>query len=416
MLEWELSLVKFPLLLTLYKNRLMNPSASGWINKFGETVSNNIAAYENFNAIYGELKKSGFVYGINIKVPRYIEKEHTLTEDEKAKINLLSALYLTYVEETEHVDFNAFLQKISDFYKDLEIGEISFLNKIFTGSNISAQLEQLIDSRVYLADNIISKTFNSIITNSLLFIDVLTFKRYLNGSKGIIAHAQLLEYIAINITYHALSSREETKNDERLAQLFEASLTFIDSDKKSFDGSYRDKLQDNFTIWENQFFLDIACLTVWEDKSLEYQESEFIYGIGKDLGFEEKQINRSLEEITSFFYRNSDTVPFLKDQNLAVQFYDSMSKIVNKLILRNSKRLQKELLESKELVSLISQSTLRELTTEEKKKVQNQLIDIFKSIPSLAIFILPGGAVLLPIFIKLIPKLLPSSFDDNRVD
>ncbi|WP_245795522.1 LETM1 domain-containing protein [Arenibacter nanhaiticus] len=53
----------------------------------------------------------------------------------------------------------------------------------------------------------------------------------------------------------------------------------------------------------------------------------------------------------------------------------------------------------------------------ERKKVQNQLLYIFKIIPSLvAIFILPGGAVLLPVFIKLIPKLLPSAFDENRVD
>ncbi|MGJ8738978.1 LETM1 domain-containing protein, partial [Zobellia laminariae] len=85
-------------------------------------------------------------------------------------------------------------------------------------------------------------------------------------------------------------------------------------------------------------------------------------------------------------------------------------------ILRNSKRLQKELAESKELVFLISKSTIKDLTPEEKKKVQKQLIDIFKSIPSLAIFLLPGGAVLLPIFIKLIPKLLPSSFDENRIE
>ena len=69
-----------------------------------------------------------------------------------------------------------------------------------------------------------------------------------------------------------------------------------------------------------------------------------------------------------------------------------------------------------ELMVLLSKSTLRELNAEEKKKVQNQLLDIFKSIPSLAIFLLPGGAVLLPIFIKLIPKLLPSSFDENRVE
>jgi hypothetical protein len=394
----------------------MNPSATGWINKFGEAVSSDLVAPENFAGVYSELKKAGFVYGINIKVPRYIDAEHTLTEDEKAKINLLSALYHTYLLEIKLVNFEEFLNKIFSFYKDLEIGEISFLSKILTGSKTSSKLEKLIDSRIYLADNIISKTFNSVITNSLLFIDVLTFKRYLSEPEGIRSHAQRLEYIAINITYHALSSREKTKNDERLAQLFEASLTFINSDKESFDGSYRDRLQNNFTNWENMFFLDMACLSIWEDQSLEYQESEFIYGIGKDLGFEQKEIDRSLEEITAFFNINSEIIPFLKDQNLAIQFYDSMSKIVNKLILRNSKRLQKELLESKELVTLISKSTAQELTTKEKKKVQNQLIDIFKTIPSLAIFMLPGGAVLLPIFIKLIPKLLPSSFDDNRIE
>ena len=101
---------------------------------------------------------------------------------------------------------------------------------------------------------------------------------------------------------------------------------------------------------------------------------------------------------------------------MAFQFYEGMSKSVSKLILRNSKRLKKELLESKELVTLLSKSTVKDLSAEEKKKVQNHLLDIFKTIPSLAIFMLPGGAVLLPIFIKLIPKLLPSAFDDNRIE
>ncbi|RZN76658.1 MAG: hypothetical protein EVB12_06305, partial [Winogradskyella sp.] len=40
----------------------------------------------------------------------------------------------------------------------------------------------------------------------------------------------------------------------------------------------------------------------------------------------------------------------------------------------------------------------------------------FKSIPSLAIFMLPGGMLLLPLFVKFIPKLLPSAFDENRIE
>lgn len=393
----------------------MNPSASGWITKFGSLVKDNTDFYSDFRALYGGLKKTGFVYGINTKIPRFIEVEHDLTEDESAKTNLLTALYFTFKIESGETDFKSFLDKIFSFYKDLQVNQESFWSRLLSGSNTSAQLEKLINSRVYLEDNLISKTFNSIITNSLLFLDVLLFKMYMHSPEGIRNHAHRLEYIAINVSYHALNSKEKNKNDERLEQLFASSLSFIDSSKESFDGSYRDKVLENKSVWENKYFLDMACLTVWEDQSLEYQESEFIFGIGKDLGFSDKQIARSLEEITSFFDKNVEIIPFLKDKNLAVQFYDGMSKVVNKLILRNSKRLQKELSESKELVFLISKSATKDLTPEERKKVQNQLIDIFKSIPSLAIFMLPGGAVLLPIFIKLIPKLLPSSFDENRI-
>jgi ABC-type proline/glycine betaine transport system permease subunit len=65
---------------------------------------------------------------------------------------------------------------------------------------------------------------------------------------------------------------------------------------------------------------------------------------------------------------------------------------------------------------LITKSTHTDLTKEEQKKMQAQLIDVLKTIPSLAIFLLPGGAILLPLFAKLIPNLLPSSFDDNRIE
>ena len=175
-------------------------------------------------------------------------------------------------------------------------------------------------------------------------------------------------------------------------------------------------LQSNFTDLEKNYLIDIACLTAWEDHSLDYIESDFIYGLGKDLNKEENDIKKALKNVCIFFKKNKEKIPYLKDKNLASKFYDSMIKNVSKIILRNSKRLQKELSESKELVLLITKSTTKELNEEEQKKVQSQLLDIFKSIPSLAIFMLPGGAVLLSIFIKLVPKLLPSAFDENRIE
>lgn len=393
----------------------MNPSSSGWILKFESEVQPHQDRYKTFAALYSELKHTGFVYGINASVLDFITVEHTLAEDEKAKLNLFTGLYFTHRIERQ-TGFMAFLEDLSSFYKHLHVSQLTFLDKLLSGRTPSAKVEKLIDSRVYLEDNLLSKTFKNVITNSLLCLDVLLFKRYLTASVAIKVYAYNLEYLAIQVTYHALHSKQKNKNDEKLEQLFAASLSFINPEKQAFDGSYRDMLLRQRPVYENTYLLDIACLTVWEDHSLDSKESEFMLNTGKDVGFDSTVVNQALDDVQQFIKKNEKTVSFLKDDNMAVQFYDSMTKVVNKLILRNSKRLQKELAESAELVALLTKSTVRDLTQEEKKKVQNQLLDIFKSIPSLAIFILPGGAVLLPLFIKLIPKLLPSSFDENRVD
>jgi hypothetical protein len=395
----------------------MNPSSAGWIEKFGALARENKASYDSFEKLYHDLKSNGFVYGISIGVPSFAVAEHPFSDDERAKINLLNGLYFTFQLKAKDAPFAHFLERIFEFYSALELDHVSFIGKLFAGKKTSSKLEKLIASRIYLEDTLLGKTFNSFITNSLLFVDVLLFKEYLEDASHIKLRAGNLEYLAINIAYHALNSKQKNKSDEKLAHLLEASLTYMErGTQQQFDGSYRDMLLQHPYPFQKQYLLDIACLTVWEDKSLDYTESEFVFGIGKDMGFQEATIGSALRDVTLFFAENAEKAPFLKEDNLAIQFYDGMGKVVNKLILRNSKRLQKELAESAELVALLSKSTVRDLSREEKKKVQNQLLDIFKSIPSLAIFMLPGGAILLPLFIKLIPKLLPSSFDENRVE
>lgn len=83
------------------------------------------------------------------------------------------------------------------------------------------------------------------------------------------------------------------------------------------------------------------------------------------------------------------------------------------LLHKNKLRLHQELRESKEAVALIKKATQTNLTDTEKEKVKEQLLDICKSIPALAVFLLPGGALLLPLLIKLIPDILPSAFRED---
>jgi tellurite resistance protein len=394
----------------------LNPSTTGWIEKFGQMVTENRAYISSNEALYALLKEQGFVYGMNVRAPENIKPSHRLTPDENAKINLLFGFFYTHELLKQEQDFGDFVDSVFQFYQELEIGRITYLQKILGGNKTSAQLEKLIDSRIYLDANIISKTFNSIITNTLLLVDVLTYRAYLSGTADLKKYAEELEFIVMNIAFQALKSKKKNKKDDRLRELIASSLTYSERAKAEIDLSYVKTLPQYQNTLEARYFVDVACLTVWEDHSLEARESQYVYRIGSTLGLPKEEIALALQEVSLFFQNHAEELPILKEDNLTSQFYDSMSKLVDKLILRNSKRLQKEFDQSKELVFLLSKSTVRDLSKEEKKKVQEQLLDIFKSIPSLAIFLLPGGAVLLPIFIKLVPKLLPSSFDENRVE
>ncbi len=394
----------------------MNPSTSGWINKFGSLLHSEEASYPSYKALYLELLNNGFIYGIHLDIPLFIKAEHQLSEDEIAKINLLAALYFLYKNETGNSDFEQFVEVVFAYYQEMDVGRISFLNKILSGNKTIAQLEKLLESRIYLNGNVFNKAFGNSLTNSLLYVDVLIFSAYLNKTPSLNQHAQVLEYITINIAYHALYSKQSNENDLKLMQLLESSLSYVDLNETNFEGSYLEMIPENLSEFEKDYLLDFACLAVWEDANLDYTESQFIFTISKALNKSKSDAENALKNVQNFFIKNHQNIPYLQDTNLASKFYDGMTKNVSKLILRNSKRLKKELSESRELVQLLAKATSKELDSEERKKVQSQLLDIFKSIPSLAIFMLPGGAVLLPIFIKLIPKLLPSSFDDNRVE
>ena len=87
---------------------------------------------------------------------------------------------------------------------------------------------------------------------------------------------------------------------------------------------------------------------------------------------------------------------------------------IKELLSKNKKRLAKELTQSKEAILLIKKAAHTTLNKEEKEKVKIQLLDICKSIPAFTVFMLPGGALLLPLLIKLILDILPSAFRDKN--
>jgi hypothetical protein len=389
----------------------MNPSSDGWIKKLLKDVSKN----ETFLQIpvknfYDQVKLCGYIYGNNISVLNDVFSKLDWTDEELCKVNHILALYYIHQKKAPHKEF---VDSVIEFYKAVDDYKDSFIQGLLGRKKSSLLLETIIQRRIHIDDNVITKNFNYFITNAFLFIDVIAYQKYLktNSISDTYFKTMELSILTIALTVFELKTNK-TKYDKSLIKLFGSSLRYQSSTHKS----YTDVIAYIRTPLEKFYAVDIACMASWSDMEIEQKELEFLNKMGDDLHLNTSVIEQSIKNITFFYVTNKAQIALLTKKNMAQNFYDNSSKMVMKLIIRNSKRLLKEMRESKELMYLLTKSTSRTLTDEEHKKVNEQLLDIIKSIPSLAIFMLPGGAILLPLFVKFIPKLLPSAFDENRIE
>jgi hypothetical protein len=162
--------------------------------------------------------------------------------------------------------------------------------------------------------------------------------------------------------------------------------------------------------------IDLAGISLWSDERVENEERYFLYKLGEMIDVTDVFVLDSINFINDFIVSYKNEIPYFNYSNPVKHFYEQTTESVALLINRNKSRLLKELTQSKELMHLLAKSTHKDLDKEEKKKVKKQLLDICKTVPSLTIFLLPGGSLLLPILIKFIPTMLPSAFNENIED
>ncbi len=389
----------------------MNPSASGWIKKLLKELSldNSILTHSN-SEFYHALRESGFIYGSNIDNVGAVFPKGDLSAEEISKLNLL--LSLLYIQNQTAPNINPVIS-IIDFYIDINAHKTSFFQDVLRGKKSNTLLEKIINKRVQINDNVIVKNFNYFVINALLFVDVLAYKEYLKNGHVSSEYIKNLEASIEVIALDVLNAKViKTEYDVSLIKLFESSRRY----QNNSNISYVQAIELLNSDLEKYYILDIACMATWGDCTIDKAEQTFLHKLGSSFNLERNTVEQSIEAVNQFYSINKDNIALLSSKNIVKSFYDNSSKMVSKLISRNGKRLKKELQQSKELMILLSHSTVRDLSKEEQKQAQEQLIDVFKSIPSLAIFLLPGGALLLPLFVKFIPKLLPSAFDDNRIE
>ncbi len=397
---------------------MINPSANGWIDKYFLEQTN---SFPNFTldslSFYKNIRQTGFIYGHIISIKSNPELSiNQWKSEETSKISLVATLLSTYFYSTKESNSADFIKKTVDFYQKMTPKGFGFWDKIIP-SSASSKLETLIEERVQTNKDIISKNFSHIVTNALLFVDALAFRHFLLEGEIPDKYLKKIEESIISLVSFALQIKTvKSLNDALLIKLFEASLRYTKFSKVNIQtleqldlGYFKDDL-------EKYYLLDLAGLTLWNDGEIENEEAYFLHKIASELNLSDTFVSESILDITNFITKYKSEIQYFNYSNPVKHFYDQTTTGVQLLIKRNKKRLTKEIIESKELMLLLLQSTKRDLDATEKKKVKKQLLDICKSIPSLTIFLLPGGSLLLPLFIKFIPQLLPSAFNENLED
>jgi hypothetical protein len=409
-----------------------SPGSKNWILKYFQLVENNVFSIESISenhqkeSTFNNLaSKTGLIYGVptsfiyfsNVSCENY-------TNEEKLKLLLFEALLFSYLQGLkEPFDKKLFIQSLKSFYSENE--ESKWFDKVFKTSEVE-QLEVTLSSRILIETPIFESNYwLNYLSNCFVFLDVILFQEFLQKKTISLnsKYSSYVTYVMKGIIYMAYADNKIESKEKRLLANF---LSFTQLEKNSklqietFINNGISKSDLNLTKIDNPFLLgiifELGLLIAHKSLATFTSERKSLYDFGDFLGLSAQEINES--EIRSNLFlleKQEESSPFYFESRTSLAFQGFSNRWI-RILGRNKDKLISELKESKELVALIQKSTTKELTKEEKEIVKNQFIDILKSVPSIGIFLLPGGALLLPLILKIVPDLLPSSFKENQVD
>ena len=396
----------------------MNPSAQDWIKKFLSTYKEDVISlqFTSKDAFYDLLNATGFLYGNANSLILKHDIDLALSHQECTKVNLFHALLYTGISNTPSASPQEVISTIVKYYKALDKAKTGFLQSITFSSSETSNLESILSKRLHEINTVNKTNAVSLLTYALLYVDVLAFEYWLSKGNDSKAFTKNLELQTMLCCFGSLNAKQEkTQYDSMLISLFEASSQYKDTEQSLETANRKDNFEQ-FSGYARKYIFDVSTLAVWENKTLDPKEHRYLEVLASNLELDQDTQQKSIDAIKAFSLKTQGKVSLFEYATPIKQFYTQSTSTVKRLIVRNKDRLQKELQESGELLKLLGISTYRELSKDEKSKVKEQLLDLCKTIPSLTIFLLPGGAILLPLLVKLIPKLLPSAFDENRVD
>ncbi len=417
---------------------MLQPGSKGWISKYFFLVEkglfNLLVRRQNQSVndsfIHANLGRTGIVFGYPTRLlfAKSLDDSKWTTE-EKLKILLFEAHLFVYqcnIKDKDAFSSKEFISKLLTFYGNYNESSISKLVSYFLKESEEDKLDTILEKRVDIKIKLLDNQFwVNYLNNVFIYLDVILFHDFLNQEQtSSFYNYDELALNALNAITMASYSDGFIEQSERLMfNVFLASANLPDIQRNQAEerfkqgGEYHyftEHLHSNWLM--KRFVLDLSVFVVFANHAAANEEKIFLNELCQFLMFSNDILDESMVLTQQFIISNQDKIPFLQSSSSVEKVYNSLSKRWIKILGRNKDKLAIELKQSKELVLLIRKATVKELSKEEKELVKTQFLDIVKTMPSLAIFMLPGGAFLLPLVLKIIPDLIPSAFRDNYIE
>jgi len=345
-----------------------------------------IPQFPSMQSVYFFLRNTGCLFAAFDKKPEcYTNNDwKKLNDKQKANAWFLLSCYAIFKNSASESDFESSLML---FYE----------NKF----HLQDDLESILEKRIWIKNGK-GKIFQHI--NLFYTIDFILFGDYLNEKKNNNFYQGIKKRIIELVL--PIFDKPKLSKDEKLFY----TILLKNSELNEYEISDFAEL----SLWGEKYILEFVYFLILLDSQVSDREKEILEELVVALGISENEKQESIVFVQDVL-KNNHFLFF----NIQANWKTVKLKLKNNFqaqIVKNKDRIVQEVSESKELMKLLSKSTKTKLSSEEQVFVKKQLMDILKVIPTVSLFLLPAGSLLVPIIIKLLPPslLLPSSFLDEN--
>ena len=413
---------------------VMKPGEKGWLKEYLDyrkellkgLMEDGHKGSHPEHSLYQLLQPTGLMFGQSIEAIDHPDSKNW-TEKERMKVllaeSLISSSLLFHEKPVKSAeDLSEIILKtlvnIGNFYNNI-FPELATSTKTLFGRKKTALelAERILDKRIEYAAENNNNFWSQFFHNSLFFLDIFIFGQWIHTNADRIVsdffkyERDELRFSVIKIIAAAAHASSGIEYEER--KLFEY---FLNS-----SGLTPENRKEAFSIFEKgiememinlpannswilkKYFLEMAILTIWADKKVEERELAFLKELCDYMGFTEDDLENSMIAIEGFVLEHWEQLSQLANkqdyQQVSTQFIARMSRIADK----NRNRLIRAVQERAELMDLLRKARSSELNDKEKAELQELLIVVLKTIPTLVIISLPQHFLTLPILLKILP-------------